>query len=611
MTLRLTGYYPTEQINAQDFQPTLLSGFKFLRHLPTGYYFDSVREAFIETNELHELEFPLFTPKIDPNEPAKVEEIDFETSEKIKLLNYINKPSIKTQGIPVHNLNNRTIMEVNASQYTDSFKKVGRYVVTDLEKNIKRIRRKIEKLTTADNAHSKYKLDEKLRFLSDEFIMLPIHMITITRNRDVSKAKKLAKTNEYVVRNNCEPGFSQISRDLMHHLGGVELWELFKVYVKLGYIECDGKYFNSEAQGKAYGYKISDEFKLKINKPKCKDTIDPHVRFNILRFRHKHCGSPWIETTDPFRNEITDKAKELVYKINTDEMKKFVEQQPCAYYDVNDKKELRHKLLNADTVTIEQDIVKLTEIKDTGYMYGNRQDSYSGRFHSVFTNTRKIIRNFIKYDDGQRAVSIDISNSQMVGLTTIIAETDKVRHILEDNNVPTHSINRLNMIKEIVEDNRADGLYDADTFIELSRKGEIYEYVAEALEIDRTEAKTTLFAALFSEKSTWQEHNAKTHIRKLFPTMVEIADKLNVNGKSYVPRLCQTLEVSLFIDNIMKDFFKVSKYPSTPIHDSVLLHPSDEEAFMNVYNDVFTKYGLEPFLTKREDLNETMKAWGF
>lgn len=142
-------------------------------------------------------------------------------------------------------------------------------------------------------------------------------------------------------------------------------------------------------------------------------------------------------------------------------------------------------------------------------------------------------------------------------------------------------------------------LEDVKNFCEKAKTGEIYETVAEHLGTDRQQAKINLLSILFSNEIQFKK--LKSKLQELYPSLIKLSNQLNsVNGLHYLPMLCQRFESELFINTIVKEFFKHKKYPAITIHDSIMVHPEDYEKFMLVYKHEFTKLGMTAFQVKVE-----------
>jgi hypothetical protein len=390
-------------------------------------------------------------------------------------------------------------------------------------------------------------------------------------------------------------GFVQCSWDLFRNTST----HTYKYYVnaleEAGIIECDHIYMNWADNKKAFSYKINEKY-FSIPGTTRKHRVDfyknYHIKYTMLKFK--------VDYREKKRNQqeqlhldMMDDAEIIIGKIDTEEMVQSCKKDPFKFYDVSTVEELHEKLAKPHVMSAMQLAETIESIKENG-IYVNPCDNFGGRFHTPFTNLKSAIRGHVKYE-GTRYCNVDIRNSQMVILATIMDHPELAKRLLSEVKlgITADLASKIDAV-EIIKN-----LKDVKDFCERTRNGEIYEYVAKFLGTDRHKAKINLLSILFSNKDQFRQ--IKYHVGKKYPSLIELSNKLNeVEGVHYLPMLCQRFESALFINTIVREFFKHKKYPAVTIHDSIMVHPDDYDKFMEVYNNEFEKLGIEPFQTSVE-----------
>lgn len=359
-----------------------------------------------------------------------------------------------------------------------------------------------------------------------------------------------------------------------------------------GIIACDHVYMNWANNKKAFSYKINEKY-FSIPGTSRKHRVDYyknyHIKYTMLKFKVDYREKK-RKMLEQLHLDMMDDAETVMGKIDTQEMVQACEANPMKFYDVRTEQELQEKLSKPETMTAVNLAEVIEGIKENG-IYVNPCDSFGGRFHTPFTNLKSAIRGHIKYD-GVRYCNVDIRNSQMVILATIMDHPELAKSLLTGFKLglPTELAEKIDAVELI------KNLEDVKDFCERTRNGEIYEYISEFLGVDRQTAKINLLSILFSNKDQFKQ--IKYHVGKKYPSLIELSNKLNdVDGIHYLPMLCQRFESALFINTIVREFFKHKQYPAVTIHDSIMIHPDDYETFMEVYNSEFKKLGIEPFQT--------------
>ena len=233
--------------------------------------------------------------------------------------------------------------------------------------------------------------------------------------------------------------------------------------------------------------------------------------------------------------------------------------------------------------------------KDVVEFYHNIKDSFGGRFHTVFTNINKALRNAIKFKDGQKGVNIDIKNSQFYffGVLCKNGLDESLQYEVGNDSYNKSCKHLLEVVKYSYTNHK-----DTQKFVELSMNGNLYEYVSNKLNIGRSDAKKLLFKILFSSKDEFIFQKRK--LIKLFPNVITLFGILNGTKKdgtkvSYGVKFLQKLESFTMIDGLGKSIVEsniLMKDHYTFIHDSIICSKSDEKLVLDLLErvEIFKKY---------------------
>lgn len=385
-------------------------------------------------------------------------------------------------------------------------------------------------------------------------------------------------------------------------------------YIHAGILLCDDKWFHFDDSKKARSYKLANFlFDVDSSSIDVKQyyTFNPsHWRLRYRLAEHKIAISKKRKMTDENYKEMIKDATELFLTMNTSEMLTVYNSNPYAYYNLafGDNKGLKKKLKDKDEIKIEE-FINTIEFIQQGNTYFNVCDKFGGRFHSVFTNIKSWVRQFINVD-GVKYISADAKNSQMAIFAMIIEHPEVVMDMMKGTEWLKHSKDdnvllpfadifaAIQYAKEHSDNNKKD----IDKFIGLSKAGLLYEEIATIIKKDRDNAKGCVFRTFFSNDIQFKDLKNKLSVE--FPTMVGLISYLNQEGfVPHLPKLLQKVESELFVNRIFKRFMEVKKHPAITIHDSVMFHPDDLDVFNQVYHSVFEELGIPPLVLKYDDYN--------
>jgi len=239
-------------------------------------------------------------------------------------------------------------------------------------------------------------------------------------------------------------------------------------------------------------------------------------------------------------------------------------------------------------------LVRISEIK-SGNITFNSKDEYGNRFHSPFTNTTKILRNFIKINNSTIS-EIDIKNSQFYFLSCLTLFSKASIELLKETGIPVIRLKETCHLLDYYYNNYSD----FKEFIDLCLSGNIYNYLIENLpfnNLTKSKVKDLCFKALFS--SSKQCASSKKKLKVVFPSLVRVCEIIN-STETPIPLLLQRLESSILIDRIALKGCDNSIHPFTTIHDSIICSVEDVDLFGYLFETTFEDVGLPlPILTKK------------
>jgi hypothetical protein len=278
------------------------------------------------------------------------------------------------------------------------------------------------------------------------------------------------------------------------------------------------------------------------------------------------------------------------------------------YYGVKKHRELTDKIREAHGCSMVEWIDYLQCVVDNDSYYFNPCDEYSGRFHSPFTNTKSFLRDYVQYE-GTPYISVDICNSQMIMLAGLCQNPEFAKVALGGDN-QQYEIHGTQM-------NLFDAFYymldsaditaaELQAFYDHVITGKFYRLVAVkgGFACDK-EAKIAVFRAIFSSGNHYLD--LKDRIGKACPCVCKLSKVFNdpALAELLLPKIAQTTESTVFLNNIVKKFFKLKKFPAITVHDSIMFHPDDAELFWSIYLDFFAKLGMDPFEYKETKCKST------
>lgn len=239
------------------------------------------------------------------------------------------------------------------------------------------------------------------------------------------------------------------------------------------------------------------------------------------------------------------------------------------------------------------------------------QDSTTGRAHTLLTQLKSELRQFIKYD-GKSLVSIDITNSQPFLTIALINESPFIANNMQGRLKQyndRHDINTSTMLA--LTDKKIKTNDDLLNFVEFVSKGEFYEMFGELLVekglVKPTEkkelrkiTKKIMFASMFGHNNEKCQIKDKTTgkikfipndgmklFKETFPTVFEIFKKIKTGKHNTLACVLQNLEAELVLHKACKIISK--EQPEVPIftlHDSIITTKDNAKYVKRVLSEV-------------------------
>jgi hypothetical protein len=297
------------------------------------------------------------------------------------------------------------------------------------------------------------------------------------------------------------------------------------------------------------------------------------------------------------------------------------------------------------SLQIQQGLLSIEKMEEQNFCC--HVDKTVFRYHSVLTNMRSVLRNFLSYD-GEKLVSIDIKNSQPYLICLLLQPSfwisskivrpnleqpskrvsKKAKFVnidsfpsvidckarLSDSSIIDSQLNidsisivkefdyfMLLEIKTMVRDMRFD------TYIEQVTSGTLYDYLKAAFErilgyemVDRKEVKTAVFQVLFTPNNFIGQKQArpKKLFKELFPEVYGLLNRIKKKDPTTLPRLLQQIESYVMLHVVAKRMRR--EHPNVPIftvHDSIMTTISNQFIVEQIMQEELTRIvGYAPTL---------------
>ena len=289
----------------------------------------------------------------------------------------------------------------------------------------------------------------------------------------------------------------------------------------------------------------------------------------------------------------------------------------------------------------QQGMLSILRLQDGSY--GCLISENGKRFHSVLTNMRSVLRNFLTFN-GEPLVSIDLKNSQPYLISLLLQpsfwDSQKIKKPKKNKNerefvykkpkkakvlhssisksfstnqsvTPLLHIDLLALHKSVsyfmlleIKKTLVNTRFDA--YIEKVQKGVLYEYLqtlfeAEGIPVtDRKILKSAVFQVLFTPNQFIGQKEAapKRLFKKHFPEVYAVLNAIKKEQSNLLPLLLQEIESYIMLEVVAKKMRKLHpKVPLFTIHDSIVTTAANQLLVEQVMREAFTDYvGVPPTL---------------
>lgn len=236
-------------------------------------------------------------------------------------------------------------------------------------------------------------------------------------------------------------------------------------------------------------------------------------------------------------------------------------------------------------------------------------DNTAGRFHTVLTQLKGDLRQFIRYKD-HKLVAVDIVNSQPY-LSCVFFNKDKfieneilLKVRLYNNSLDNKEKARKKLCKTIENAYKSKSV---NNFIDIVKSGQLYGEFADLLlekgiiEDDgnlRKQAKKIIFSSFFSPNQAIAYNDAMVIFKEQFPDVYEIYRAIKQGKHRTLACTLQNLEAELVLHKACKIISeKRPEIPLFTLHDAIITTEGNEEYVKEVLYDVLLNaIGIPPTL---------------
>lgn len=230
-------------------------------------------------------------------------------------------------------------------------------------------------------------------------------------------------------------------------------------------------------------------------------------------------------------------------------------------------------------------------------------DKTAGRLHSVLTQLKSSLREFITYDN-QPLVAVDIVSSQPY-LATVFLNPEKFQEFSIPTIISLYNPNFISnpetpiMLAKMIQE--ASNKKDVIDYINAIKTGKIYEIFAEILEIEnRSEAKEAFFKTIFNPNELSHHIEGVRLFKKRFPNVFHIFSVIKSSKGNHRALACtlQNFEAQLILHTACKKINEINPdIPMFTLHDSIITIPKYVEIVEKVMNEVLSDaIGIPPQL---------------
>jgi hypothetical protein len=228
-------------------------------------------------------------------------------------------------------------------------------------------------------------------------------------------------------------------------------------------------------------------------------------------------------------------------------------------------------------------------------------DKTAGRLHTVLTQLKGELRQFITYDN-KSLVAVDITNSQPY-LSTVLFNSEKFAEnnillTIKHYNKSFTTQDTFNPLPYYVSKNvnNAKNSKNINNYIEIVKSGQLYEEFGKILLERRVitddtpvrkQAKTIIFSSIFSPNQAIAYNQEMKIFKEVFPDVYEIYRSIKQNEHRTLACLLQNLEAKLVLHIACKIISEERpEIPLFTLHDSIITTEGNENYVYQVLYDV-------------------------
>lgn len=317
-------------------------------------------------------------------------------------------------------------------------------------------------------------------------------------------------------------------------------------------LECDNIY--SKERGKAFGYKINDNFfsklvQVKVNKPTLTKRICTNINKEKSRVNDKYKTYKSFFVNN-FKVDYKKALNYINYNLNTSLCRNFLPKDI-----VKSINKYNHQLMS------------ISAINDGDLFF--RHNKTNGRIDTNLTNLKSDLKQFISISG---LVQIDISNSQPY-ILSLYLNPSLCRNFLDE---------------------------DYSKYKSWTEKGVFYEnfmkeyFNRKGILLKREEIKDIMFCIFYSKNTSYLKE--KEVFKSIFPSVYSIIEKEKITKHNQLAIKMQQLESEICIDIICQELDKEGiKYFT--IHDAWVVDKFDEIKVKEIIEREFIKkYKSKPTL---------------
>lgn len=349
-----------------------------------------------------------------------------------------------------------------------------------------------------------------------------------------------------------------------HHLGVVR-----ETAESIGYVKRDASY---RAGQRSQKYWIREPYS---NVPLVRREIaDPKLRCRIESWQEQRRRESWERirsNATPVSPEVSEHLWQHLQRIRVDE-----------HIDFGDHDKSVHHIG-----------VDYIRCRDFRFVV----DDY-GRIHTNVTNLRRTLRRHISVD-GERLVNVDIAESQPLFVGLALAD----QQARENGTGPANAYMMVStMMDNTMMDKTAspsdhfgrDRLpQDLRDYLALCERRCLYQFVADCLEVPRSEAKRRVMVVFFDRP--WHRNVVSDALEQRFPTVMAAMRGIKRQDYRRLAHFAQRIESRFMYGRIVPRLMR--ERPElfvTTIHDSVLTTTREGVYVRRVMLEEFASFGVTP-----------------